>query len=459
LSEGTSVQEQTIDASISLHIAIHRYRSRPTMGIFVDEETANGADVESGLGSLTTPLISQQSTETVNTDDSDETTVIMKADFSFALAATALLVIGGVSTSAAAMLSAQTISMYVAGGVCILNAPWVAVKQYAIAKVGGLRLGMNQMMGLINLLQEEERILKVTVDDLLEEVECLIDIQKELDDIASEQGYNTDEIVSTVNENESLLKQMQNNLREVAIADITRIVLSSDRDGDMNINLKELNELTLRLELTLKMRGIDLDGEAFKTMVRKDNDISHVLKVIEAIMFEETIDGKEVDEYADEARQDEVRQDDLVGMLAASVIGRIRRLANSTGSDEVDETPMFTLQDIFTQGSVSAARGTRVSLSKGMKGPSSRTSQVMRQTVNVIKASHILQQLIEENHEGIREGFARDQNMRELNVSLRDLNVSLRDLNASPIKRDSFFRDQNMRNLNVSPIKRDGLFR
>ena len=219
-------------------------------------------------------------------------------------------------------------------------------------------------------------------------------------------------------------------MREVAIADITRIVISSDRDGDMTINLKELNELTLRLELTLEMLGIDLDGEAFKTMVRKDNDISHVLKVIEAIMFEETIDGKEVDEYADEARHDEVRQDDLVGALAAaSVVGRIRRLANSTGSDEVDETPMFTLQDRFTRGSVAAARGTRVSLSKGMKGPSSRTSQVMRQTVNVVKTSHILQHVIEENYvgdiqpvneesyEGIREGLARDQNMRDLNAS------------------------------------------
>ena len=37
----------------------------------------------------------------------------------------------------------------------------------------------------------------------------MIDIQQELDDIAREQGYSTDEIVSTVNENESLLKQMQ----------------------------------------------------------------------------------------------------------------------------------------------------------------------------------------------------------------------------------------------------------
>ena len=107
------------------------------MGILVDEATDNVADVENGPGSLTTPLISQQSTNTVDTDDSDETTVIMKADFSFVLAATALLAIGGVATSAAAMLSVHTVSVYVAGGVCILNSPWVAVKQYTIAKVGG----------------------------------------------------------------------------------------------------------------------------------------------------------------------------------------------------------------------------------------------------------------------------------------------------------------------------------
>ena len=75
---------------------------------------------------------------------------------------------------------------------------------------------------------------------------------------------------------------------------------------------------------------------------------------------------------------------------------------------------------------MSAARGTRITLSKGMKGPSTRTSQVVRQTMNVIKSSHVLQHVIEENyvwdmqqvneenHKAIREGLAIDQNMRDL---------------------------------------------
>ena len=65
----------------------------------------------------------------------------MKVDLP--LVATLILVIVGVACQAAAIVSAagvsaaSSIAVYVAGGVCIVTSPWVAVKQYRIAKNRG----------------------------------------------------------------------------------------------------------------------------------------------------------------------------------------------------------------------------------------------------------------------------------------------------------------------------------
>ena len=100
---------------------------------------------EHGLENLKEPLISEQSFQTVDSDDSDESTAEAKATSfpSPITIATALLVIGGVATSGAAMISVagaalgSQIAMYVAGCVCIFESSWVAWKQYRISKARG----------------------------------------------------------------------------------------------------------------------------------------------------------------------------------------------------------------------------------------------------------------------------------------------------------------------------------
>ena len=110
-------------------------------------------DIEEGRR-LTEPLISDKSTVTVDTDDDEDDDIDadiisydgveqtpMKVDLPFV--ATLILVIVGVACQAAAIVSAagvsaaSSIAVYVAGGVCIVNSPWVAVKQYRIAKNRG----------------------------------------------------------------------------------------------------------------------------------------------------------------------------------------------------------------------------------------------------------------------------------------------------------------------------------
>ena len=68
---------------------------------------------------------------------------------------------------------------------------------------------MNRLRERIKLFQHEQRIMTAALDDLREEVECMYDVKKELEDMVGDQGYNVDKAVALVNENESILNKMK----------------------------------------------------------------------------------------------------------------------------------------------------------------------------------------------------------------------------------------------------------
>jgi len=255
-------------------------------------------------------------------------------------------------------------------------------------------------------------------------------------------------------------------LRQGAMAEIARIVIRSDTNGDMTINLKELKKLTLRVKISLSERGVDLDEALFMAMVRKDNDISTILKVIAAIMFEdELIDGMGFEQYAEEARMEEQRQNELTGSLrAAGAMSRFRRIASgasatskATQEAEKDEmlqgdlagsllaaralsrlhriascataesndgraTQMFTLQDRYTKGSVDVARGTRVTLA-GQKAQASRATAVIgRQTLTLINESPVVQQAFERKNSQEAQKALERKNSQEAQKALERKN-------------------------------------
>ena len=250
----------------------------------------------------------------------------------------ALLLAAGVATSAAAMIAVHQIVVYVAGALCILHVPLVAETQYRMAKQVGLRAASNSLRQQAHLLKDERTILKDTINDLREEVNSLDGIEEDLNEICIKQGYNCDTMVSLVKENEYTLLQMRKYLREIAMADITRIVMLCDRNNDLRICEKELSDLVLALKIRLEAQGIDLDVDKFKALVRKDDDIAHVITALGKIMF---------DDEAEKLDQD-----------------RLSAAISSCEEEEVNlMTNMFSIQDRYTRGSVAAARGSSVSLS------------------------------------------------------------------------------------------------
>jgi len=303
-----------------------------------------------------------------------------------------LIVLGGVSISAIAMVSAPTIPVFVACGVCMVNAPVLAVTKHKVASGQGMSHHVAQVKKGLGLLQEEVSKTAAIVDDLQEEADCLEDIEQKLTDIAGEQGLNCDEIVRLVRENESILKRMKQHLRKTSMAEIARIVISCDKDADMTIDVSEVNELTLRITMALEVRGIEFDGDKFKAMVRRDNSVTHVLAVIGAIMFGETIGGKNVEDYGEEAQQHEALATSAKNKFKSAMFTLQPKMALTSGVDDVvkanraaknraankaaaEAASMFTMQNTLAKGSVAATHGRKISLTDDADEPPSEEAR------------------------------------------------------------------------------------
>ena len=57
-------------------------------------------------------------------------------------------------------------------------------------------------------------------------------VEEELREIASEQQVNVDKLVDLVKENEMILDQMQDNLRQRIVQDVMKIVVMCDTNND-----------------------------------------------------------------------------------------------------------------------------------------------------------------------------------------------------------------------------------
>ena len=251
-------------------------------------------------------------------------------------------------------------------------------------------------------------------------------------------GKQNTRYLSSLNNVFTLIIHMmiQNNLRKVTMADINRILLISDTNGDMKISLKELNVCTLRMRIELEQRGVDFDEDRFKTLVNKDNDISQVLKVIAAILFEELIDDTDLNEYTLDAMEDEARKDSFTSTIR--VAGHLKLLGRGFTFDEED-AHLFVLQDRYTVGSVEVARGNRTTLSRAT---SSRQDSSRSRSSSIIQRYTV--EMKEQNEKG-RERIEKQKGDRHLTASMimdslqRDDFVQ--DLSASMIRDGSLERN------------------
>lgn len=200
--------------------------------------------------------------------------------------AVSILVAGGLAASAFSMIVVQSTIVLLMGGICIVNSPIVAFKEHQIAKSPGIRELINLMRADIDFLKTEIDFLNLMVDDLKTDADVLVELERDLNEIAKTQNITVAGLIGMVNENEAVLSTLKANLRQTFVTAMASIVIRSDTDGDMKIGLQDLPLLSLRLQIQLDPYGITLDTDKFEAMIREDNDISNVLKFCGEVLFE-----------------------------------------------------------------------------------------------------------------------------------------------------------------------------
>ncbi|KAL7503287.1 hypothetical protein ACHAXN_001089 [Cyclotella atomus] len=284
------------------------------------------------------------------------------------------------------MISTQAVLVFVAGGICCLNAPALVYKHFLISKSPNLRSSIEMLRAQVNILKESTQFLSRSVSQLQDEVEDIRIDQQNLENIVSQAGYNCLEFIELVKENEALLDRMKRNLRETFVTEMTKLILRSDKDDNMKIDLEESRVLALRLKVQLQPHGIDLDSNKFQRMIREDNSIPNILKFCGEVLFPEvtargddpSIDSQyEDDSYLDE--DDEYNYDPVFekhvathGSKPASLSDYCKTLSRMTtrelddkGDGKMtteDKLGMFTVHSKFSRGSVEVARGSRMSV-------------------------------------------------------------------------------------------------
>jgi len=143
-----------------------------------------------------------------------------------------------------------------------------------------------------------------------------------------------------------ILKEMKTLLREMFVASMAKIIIRSDTDGDMKINLDELPMLALRLKIELETYGMNLDVNKFIAMIKEDNDIPSALRLFGEVLFEV------------QSNESDAGNNDINGLPFFKLLDdqRERKMMHE------EMVSMVDVHEKYTRGSVDVARGKRSSL-------------------------------------------------------------------------------------------------
>ena len=127
---------------------------------------------------------------------------------------------------------------------------------------------------------------------------------------------------------------LQDIVREVSLAQVMRLLLRSDRNNSMSFDSQsEIDHVMLRIKVQLSAHGVDMDEETFKTIIQRNGDVTHVLKLVAAVMFGEKIDGQDLEEHLEESRAylDRRQQNEMMAKLFKSMSSLV---SEEEGGDE-----------------------------------------------------------------------------------------------------------------------------
>eukprot|EP00578_Thalassiosira_sp_NH16_P006324 CAMPEP_0181122696 /NCGR_PEP_ID=MMETSP1071-20121207/25460_1 /TAXON_ID=35127 /ORGANISM="Thalassiosira sp., Strain NH16" /LENGTH=347 /DNA_ID=CAMNT_0023207701 /DNA_START=58 /DNA_END=1102 /DNA_ORIENTATION=+ len=169
-------------------------------------------------------------------------------------------------------------------GSLLLGVPYSAYKEFRIIQLPGLRT-------LNGELREDVLKLEGEIDDLWQEIGVLrpeaeraTALKEELGDISTKQRCNVDRIVNLVKENEAILEQTRDNLRQRIVQDVIKIVMMSDKNNDGRFSRVETKFLVLKLSMQLHEYGVSFDEEKFYRVMSVDPSVTRTLAIVRRLI-------------------------------------------------------------------------------------------------------------------------------------------------------------------------------
>lgn len=180
--------------------------------------------------------------------------------------------------------------MYVAGGVGAVIAPPTIIKERMLQKGRSLRGFINLLRYEVNRLMEQNDILHKEINNLEGEIDRLKVFEDKLSSIAKIQGMQVDQLVSLVDENGKVLKEMKTIVKGKILQDMIGVILVSDTNRDFKIDEQELQLLTMRLKTMFDAQGITMDIDLFQELVRFNPTLEGVLQTAKELVSEDDND-------------------------------------------------------------------------------------------------------------------------------------------------------------------------
>ena len=144
--------------------------------------------------------------------------------------------------------------------------PVVAVQKVKLAQLGTFRQVHNELRHNVNALQQENQTLTHSVEQLTIQSVQLERVQQDLENVAQKSGATVHQLVTVVQANATVQKEILQLLQAQVLEQILTAVLATDADRDFVVDPPEVEILIARLQ---NLPGMEFDETAFRALVRQ----------------------------------------------------------------------------------------------------------------------------------------------------------------------------------------------
>jgi len=345
VSRATTRQDSTTSAAKRRRIRLQRIQSNlRSVNRRVSNVSAANSEITHQIENLSSydsdasDYERQEEDDDDDDDDGDVPNDEMTPGMMAKSAAVVLVTIAGIASYLASFVAtitltasaAATTMLGVAGAVCILTVPLVWLSEWRLAHLPALRRRVNDLRHEAQRFQRQVDMLLLEEEDLREEVESLKDSKDRLELLVKEKNSgNVDELVALVHDNQLVLRKMKENLRQLVLQDVVKLVLQSDFDRDNIISKKEANILETRLFISLQIYGVLFDAVKFHRAVGLSPSLCGVMTIVKRLLPDEnnrlsSFYSVDSDDDDDESEVDE-EEDDVYDMYYVPVEEPINR--------------------------------------------------------------------------------------------------------------------------------------